>query len=206
LTHGFKAEKNGQPIPDVSGDPRSIEPPWICEFGNEEIEMRDSQSSNGAKAPGAPSHPEVMACELPATGNDAGLLTLEVQFDSVVTELLAARKASDEVFICPDQRSLVQDSLQAGVDVESDHETRTKHEEAILARLYPIEQAIMRTHAHTIAGLGVKARHAAYVMSQHWEVPIDRIDWDAQAARLLVEAVCDLAPRPLPFQHTRGDE
>jgi hypothetical protein len=36
-----------------------------------------------------------------------------------------------------------------------------------------MEQAIMATLAYTIAGLGVKARHAAYVMSQYWEEPID---------------------------------
>jgi hypothetical protein len=45
----------------------------------------------------------------------------------------------------------------------------------------------------------VKARHATYVMSQYWSVPIDRIDWDAQAVRLLIEAVCDLARVPLPI-------
>ena len=64
----------------------------------------------------------------------------------------------------------------------------------------------MQTPARTIAGLGVKARHAAYVMSQYWEEPIDRIDWDARAARLLIEAVCDFAHRPLPFWKARGDE
>ena len=51
--------------------------------------------------------------------------------------------------------------------------------------------------ARTIAGLGVKARHAAYVTSQYWNEPIDKIDWDARAVRLLIEAVCDSAPRPL---------
>src|ERR1700716_4554740 len=35
----------------------------------------------------------------------------------------------------------------------------------------------------TVAGLGVKARHAAYAVSEHWEAPIDRINWDAQAVR-----------------------
>ena len=55
----------------------------------------------------------------------------------------------------------------------------------------------MQTPAHTIAGLGVKARHAAYVMSQYWEVPIDRIDWHARAIRLLIEAVCHVAHAPL---------
>jgi hypothetical protein len=69
----------------------------------------------------------------------------------------------------------------------------TQRIESILARLYPIEQAIMRTPACTIAALGVKARHAAYVLSQYWEAPIDRIDWDARAVRLPIEAVCDVA-------------
>ena len=75
-----------------------------------------------------------------------------------------------------------------------------KQAEAILARLYPIEQAIMQTPARSIAGLGVKARHAAYVMSHYWEEPIDQIDWEAQAIRLLIEAVCDFARTPLPFR------
>jgi len=58
----------------------------------------------------------------------------------------------------------------------------------------------MQTPARTITGLGVKARHAAYVMSQYWEVPIDRVDWDARAARLLIEAVCSVAHVPLPLR------
>jgi hypothetical protein len=168
--------------------------------------MRDSQSSNSANAQVGSSRSEVLALASPPTDDDARLLTLEVQFDSLVTELLAAQKASGELVICPDQRSLNHDSLQAGVEAESDHEARTTQVEAILTRLYPIEQAIMQTPARTIAGLGVKARHAAYVMSQYWDAPIDRIDWDARAARLLVEAVCDFARRPLPFQNARGDE
>ena len=76
----------------------------------------------------------------------------------------------------------------------------------MLARLDPIERAIMQTTACTIAGLGVKARHAAHVMSQYWEAPIDRIDWDAQAMRLLIEAVCDFANTPLLFRNLKGDE
>jgi hypothetical protein len=65
--------------------------------------------------------------------------------------------------------------------------------EAILAALYPIELAIMQTRAQTITGLAVKARHAAYVMSQYWEAPLDQIDWDARTVRLLIEAVCETA-------------
>jgi hypothetical protein len=64
----------------------------------------------------------------------------------------------------------------------------------------------MQMSACTIAGLGVKARHTAYLMSQYWEAPIDRIDWDARAVRLLIEAVSDIARTPLPFRDVRDDE
>jgi len=55
--------------------------------------------------------------------------------------------------------------------------------ETMLVSLEPIEQAIMAIPARTIAGLGVKARHVAYVISNHWDAPIDQIDWDALAVR-----------------------
>jgi hypothetical protein len=112
--------------------------------------------------------------------------------------LLAAQTANGELV---DRRSLPSDGMQAaGAEATSDHDVRTKQVEAILARLYPIEQAIMATPAHTIVGLGVKARHAAYVMSQYWEKPIDQIDWEARAVRLLIEAVCDVARTPSAFR------
>ena len=76
----------------------------------------------------------------------------------------------------------------------------------MLARLAPIERALMATPARTIAGLGVKARHAAYVMSQYWEEPVDQIDWEANAVRLLIEAVCEVARMPLPFRTLKVDE
>ena len=75
-----------------------------------------------------------------------------------------------------------------------------------LAHLDPIERAIMETPACTIAGLGVKARHAANVLSQYWEAPIDRIDWDARAVRLLIEAICDVARTPLLYRNLRGGD
>jgi hypothetical protein len=78
--------------------------------------------------------------------------------------------------------------------------------EAMLGRLYPIERAIMQTPARTMAGLSVKARHAAYVTSQYWEAPVDKLDWDARAVRLLIEAVCDFARTPLPFRNVSNDE
>jgi hypothetical protein len=77
--------------------------------------------------------------------------------------------------------------------------------EAMLGRLEPVEGAVMAMPARTVAGLGVKARHAAYVMSDYWNAPIDRIDWDARAVRLLIEAVCKVAQVPLPFGGAAGD-
>jgi hypothetical protein len=57
----------------------------------------------------------------------------------------------------------------------------------------------MATPAQTIVGLGIKARHAAYVMSEHWDAPIEQIHWDARVVRLLVEAVCKAAGVQLLF-------
>jgi hypothetical protein len=81
---------------------------------------------------------------------------------------------------------------------ESEPGSRVEELEAILAQLEPVERAIMAMTARTIAGLGVKARHAAYVMSELWNAPTDRIDWDARAVRLLIEAVCNVARVRLP--------
>jgi hypothetical protein len=84
-------------------------------------------------------------------------------------------------------------------NVRSDEASRTQKIESVLARLEPVERAIMATPARTIVGLGVKARHAAYVVSEHWDSPIEQIDWDARAVRLLIEAVCKIAGVRLPF-------
>jgi hypothetical protein len=40
-------------------------------------------------------------------------------------------------------------------------------------------------------------------MSHYWEEPIDQIDWDSQAVRLLIEAVCNFAGTPMPFADSR---
>jgi hypothetical protein len=164
------------------------------------IEMPDSQSSDRANAPVGSPPSEVTAPASPQDG-DAGLLTLEEQFDELVRELLAAHPTGIELATCLHQPSLRHDVEP--VDIDAD--TGMKQAEAILARLYPIEQAIMQTRARTIAGLGVKARHAAYVMSQYWEEPIDKIDWEAQAIRQLIEAVCDFARTALPFRSETSD-
>ncbi|MGJ4923674.1 hypothetical protein ACQR0Y_23650 [Bradyrhizobium oligotrophicum] len=78
--------------------------------------------------------------------------------------------------------------------------------EELLLRLYPIEQEIVQTPASTIVGLGVKARHAAYVTSQYWEEDLGQLDWDAKAVRRLIEAVCEVAGVALPFHGSEVDE
>jgi hypothetical protein len=92
----------------------------------------------------------------------------------------------------------IADRLQELYDPASPND-HLKLVEAALVCLEPIERAIMATPARTIAGLGVKARHAAHVMSEYWDAPIDQIDWEARAVRLLIEAVCERAGLSLPF-------
>jgi len=141
---------------------------------------------------------------LDPTKDDSALLTLERQFNEVAADLFVVQRAKDELAACSVSRSSESKSelLRPGYS----EEVRIKQLETILARLEPIERAIMATPAHTIAGLGVKARHAAYAMSQYWEEPVDQIDWEAKAVRLLIEAVCEVARTPLPFQDTSGDD
>jgi hypothetical protein len=137
-------------------------------------------------------------------GDDAGLLALEAQLDDLVAQLFAAQEANGELIARSDQLSAFpENATDGGAEDASVREAEAKRVEAILARLYPIERAIMAAPAYSIVGLGVKARHAAYVMSQYWEEPTDKIDWEAQAVRLLIEAVCDVARTPLSFR-TRG--
>lgn len=160
-----------------------------------EVTMRDEQAQDGPSALVGVSRSEEAILTTHPAGDDAPLIILEAQFNALMAELTAAQRANRE--ICPDRRSLVQLGAGPDVDAAMDPEARIRREEAILARLHPIEQAIMATPARTVAGLGVKARHAAYVMSQCWSESIDKIDWEARAIRLLIEAVCNVAHQPL---------
>jgi hypothetical protein len=151
------------------------------EYRCKEADVRDRRSFDAITAPIGSSPSEANASNMTPADDDAGLLALEMEFNRIVAELRAAQG--------------LKTCVETGCEPEArDHEIEV---ECILARLYPIEQRIMQTPARTIAGLAVKARHAAYVMSQYWEVPIDRIDWHARAVRLLIEAVCHVAHAPL---------
>jgi hypothetical protein len=139
---------------------------------------------------------------------DAALIALEQQFNAISAELLALERLrqGQRRRQGADAQESEQSTGGTRLEEHASDEAVTSRIEPVLARLDPIERAIMRTPARTIAGLGVKARHAAHVMSQYWEDPIDQIDWEAQAARLLIEAVCDVARTPLPFRNLSDSE
>ena len=120
-------------------------------------------------------HPRGTAQELTALGDpDAPLVDFENQFLALVAEL----------------------DSEVGNLAQYD-EYLTISDEALLARLDPVERAIMETPAYTMTGLSVKARHVAYVLSEYWEAPIGQLTWEGRAVRLLVEAICNVANAPL---------
>jgi hypothetical protein len=126
--------------------------------------------------------------------DDSPLLELGKQFTALMSELLVLEREYKERV---DSRSTAVDERHSE-HVRSNEEIATQRIESVLSRLEEIERKIMLTSAHTIEGLGVKARHAAYVASESWNAPIDQIDWDAQAVRLLIDAVCENAGVSLP--------
>jgi hypothetical protein len=144
--------------------------------------------TNVSKASDVMSDPEVgvsSQCSLKspaeATDADSALLALGKQFEEIAAEIQRLHNSASM-------------------------EGHLEQIEATLGRLQPVETAIMAMPARTIGGLGVKARHAAYVMSEYWNGPIDRIDWDARAVRRLIEAVCESAGTALPLHRAPDAE
>jgi hypothetical protein len=120
--------------------------------------------------------------------DDFALIQLDTAFVTLLSEIVALES----------QHGCRQGRRNAEI-IRSDEVGRTCQIETVTARLEPIELAIMTTPAKTIVGLGIKARHAAFVVSEHWDEPIEQIDWDARAVRLLIEAICKAAGVRLPF-------
>jgi hypothetical protein len=117
---------------------------------------------------------------------DAMLVALGSQFEALSTEL-AALQNGNVVALAP----------TAAPSEELNDETAihpsAERIEAILALLDPIERAIMTTPAASVVGLGVKARHAAHVLSHYWTDSASTLDWDVRAVRLLIESTCSVA-------------
>jgi hypothetical protein len=116
---------------------------------------------------------------------DEVLVALGRRFDALSAELAMLQKR-DEVL----SSAVARLEGFRGEEVEM---VSLERIEAILASLDPIERAIMAIPATTIDGLGVKARHAAHVLSNYWTDTPERLDWDARAVRLLIEATCNVA-------------
>jgi hypothetical protein len=84
--------------------------------------------------------------------------------------------------------------LELGIKEELDRQ------EAISEVLQAPVHQISGLPAHTLAGLAVKARSAAFYWSQLWNGPIDDDDApEDHAVRALVAAVLAMAGEPLPF-------
>jgi hypothetical protein len=119
--------------------------------------------------------------------DDWALVHLDKKFVTLLSEISALESGYDGL------------RRQHRENVRWDEASRTRKIESVFDRLEPVERAIIATPALTIVGLGIKARHAAYVVSEHWDAPIEQINWEARAIRLLIEAVCKAAGVRLPF-------
>jgi hypothetical protein len=165
--------------------------------------VKSARLNANAKDP-MPGPPEIQ-------NGDATLLALERQFEALAREFGILRRTSaaqdkkgkgDHGYAATSGNTSnpsggSRELAPVGDGTERPTEVRSKDIEAALARLEPIERAIMATPAQTVVGLGVKARHAAYVISEYWAEPLEEADWDRRAVRLLIDAVCVVAGRPL---------
>jgi hypothetical protein len=116
---------------------------------------------------------------------DAVLVALGRKFDALSAELATLQLEEDARSLAARQGE--QPTGQAMIDPS------LERIEAVLTMLDPIERAIMAVPARTVVGLGVKARHAAHVLSNYWTDAPERLDWDARAVRLLIESTCSVA-------------
>jgi hypothetical protein len=101
----------------------------------------------------------------PATASpedDSPLLALEKQFNAISAELLAVEqlRRDQNRYHGPAAQSPERSTTESCVGEHTHDAVMTERIESVLARLHPIERAIMQTPARTMAGLSVKARHA----------------------------------------------
>jgi hypothetical protein len=115
---------------------------------------------------------------------DAVLVALGRSFEALSAELAALQQQDVEsTVVSCDAKSQMVAAAASSVD----------RIEAVLSSLDPIERAIMAIPAKTVVGLGVKARHAAHVLSNYWTDAPERLDWDARTVRHLIESACSVA-------------
>jgi hypothetical protein len=85
------------------------------------------------------------------------------------------------------------------MELEAEPSQTVDRIEAHLAKMETVESAILAIPARGMAGLEVKARVAAHVVSDYWDVPLDRLDFDARVVRLVIDAVFGAAGVPHPL-------
>jgi hypothetical protein len=127
----------------------------------------------------------ILKREISDSDPDATLVALGHKFEALSAELAALQREEDTVkHTTPRDEQLPNESSISPLG---------ERIEAVLTRLDPVERAIMTIPAKTVVGLGVKARHAAYVLSNYWADVPERLDWDARTIRLLIESTCTVA-------------
>jgi hypothetical protein len=117
---------------------------------------------------------------------DAELVALGQRFEALSAELALLQKQEADKLALVAERG---ERLKSGALISPSVE----HIEAVLRLLAPIEDAILAKPAVTVVGLGVKARHAAHVLSHYWTDSPEGLDWDARTVRLLIESTCTVA-------------
>jgi hypothetical protein len=65
---------------------------------------------------------------------------------------------------------------------------------------------IVRTPAHTVAGLRAKAFAAIHTNDKLWKRTANDLDWDQEVIRSLVEAVCAVTGLPVPVEEIDEEE
>lgn len=114
---------------------------------------------------------------------DAVLVALGRSFEALSAELASLQQQDEHAAACCDAQTHLAAVVAPGVE----------RIEAVLSSLAPIERAIMAIPATTVVGLGVKARHAAHVLSNYWMDAPESLDWDARTVRHLIESACSVA-------------
>jgi len=117
---------------------------------------------------------------------DAMLVELGRKFEALAGELAVLLREDVDSIAPVASRG---ERLKHGAMISSS----TERIEAVLTLLDPIERSIMAIPAMTVVGLGVKARHAAHVLSYYWTDSPEGLDWDALTVRLLIESTCTVA-------------
>jgi hypothetical protein len=77
--------------------------------------------------------------------------------------------------------------------------------EALCDEISILERKIMDIPAHSLAGLRVKAMVGVKTNSDLWKKTMSDLDWDKQAARALIEAVCAVTGLEVPAEQIEED-